>query len=400
MFSMIPPDHLEFPDLVLQAVAKTLKGIDRAHPIPMHEPSISNIELDFVSDCIKSNYVSSIGKYVDKFENELCEYTGSKRAIAVVNGTSALHISLLLSGVKQDDEVLLPSLTFVATANAVCYLGAVPHFIDSEENNLGVCPNSLADYLAKVCEYRDGISYNKNTGRKISAIIPVHVFGHPCKIDEIIEVAESFNLVVVEDAAESLGSFYNQKHAGTFGKFGILSFNGNKIITTGGGGAILTNDDHLADRAKHLTTTAKVAHVWEYTHDAVGYNYRMPNLNASLGCAQLKNLSKFIDSKRQLYKSYLTNLSILDGLSLLAEPKGCSSNYWLQTILLSQPNRTLRDRILEALNTAGYTSRPAWTCLHKQEPFKECPSMEIKVASILESKIINLPSSSSMINGS
>jgi perosamine synthetase len=330
---------------------------------------------------------------VDRFEQEITKYTGAKRAVAVVNGTAALHVSLLLAGVKRNEEVLVPGLTFVATANAVTYCGAIPHFVDSEESTLGVDPHKLEDYLSSTTEFSGECCINKYTGRKISAIIPVHIFGHPCKIEAILEVARKFNLEVIEDAAESLGSFYKGKHTGTFGKLGAISFNGNKIITTGGGGMILTNDDNLADYAKHITTTAKVVHKWEYDHDRVGYNYRLPNLNAALGCAQLNRLQELLNSKRKLYEIYKKVLE-LDGFRLFSEPPECSSNYWLQTIILDDADIELRDQILTSLNEAGLMSRPAWCGLHTLKPYQDCPRMDMSKTDCLEKRIINLPSSS------
>ena len=352
------------------------------------------MEEEFVRDCIKSTFVSSVGKYVDRFENEIAEYTGAKHAVAVVNGTAALHISLLLSGVQKDDEVLIPGLTFVATANAVSYCGAIPHFVDAEEDTLGLDPIKLNDYLSNISEISEGCCINKNTGRKISAIIPVHIFGHPCKIEDVLDVAKKYRIEMVEDAAESLGSFYKGKHTGTFGKLGAISFNGNKIITTGGGGMIITDDEELAREAKHLTTTAKVSHKWEYVHDKLGYNYRMPNLNAAFGCAQLNRLEEFLISKRELYERYRKQFIALDGFRMFSEPLNCSSNYWLQTIILNNTDMDLRDRILASLNDAGLMSRPAWTCLHKLQPFQDSPRMDMTTTEALVQRIINVPSSS------
>jgi perosamine synthetase len=360
----------------------------------LHEPSVGNLEEEIVKDCIQSTFVSSVGKYVDRFEQEIAEYTGTKHAVAVVNGTAALHISLILAGVKKDSEVLVPGLTFVATANAVCYAGAIPHFVDSEEETFGICPQKLDSYLSDTCDIQNDVCINKKTRRPITAIIPVHIFGHPCKIEEIFEVAKKYKIEVVEDAAESLGSFYKIKHTGTFGKLGIISFNGNKIITTGGGGMIVTDVEELALQAKHLTTTAKVPHKWDYVHDQIGYNYRMPNLNAAFGCAQLKQLPKLLQSKRVLFERYCEQFSGLDGIRLLNEPTGCSSNYWLQTIVLDKPDEELRNIILTGLNEAGVMSRPAWTGLHKLEHFEECPIMDMTVVNSLEKRIINIPSSS------
>ena len=305
-----------------------------------------------------------------------------------------MHISLILAGVKKNSEVLVPGLTFAATANAVCYAGAIPHFVDSEEETFGICPKKLDNYLADACDIQNDVCINKKTGRQITAIIPVHIFGHPCKIEEILEVAKKYKIEVVEDAAESLGSFYKGKHTGTFAKLGTISFNGNKIITTGGGGMIITDDEELAQQAKHLTTTAKVPHKWEYVHDSVGYNYRMPNLNAAFGCAQLQKLPNFLNSKRGLFEKYCEQLSGLASIRLLNEPIECSSNYWLQTIVLDEPDEGLRDMILTGLNDAGLMSRPAWTGLHKLEHFKDCLNMDMSVVNSLEKRIINVPSSS------
>ena len=308
-----------------------------------------------------------------------------------------MHISLILAGVKKDNEVLVPGLTFAATANAVCYAGAIPHFVDSEEETFGICPQKLDSYLSHICDIQNEVCINKKTGRQISAIIPVHIFGHPCKIEDILEVSRKYKIEVVEDAAESLGSFYKGKRTGTFGKLGAISFNGNKIITTGGGGMIITDDKQLAHQAKHLTTTAKVPHKLEYVHDQLGYNYRMPNFNAAFGCAQLKQLPKFLQCKRDLYERYFDQLSGVNGIRLLEEPSECSSNYWLQTIVLDEPDEELRNIILTALNEAGLMSRPAWTGLHKLKHFKECPRMDMSRTNSLEKKIINIPSSSFLI---
>jgi perosamine synthetase len=305
-----------------------------------------------------------------------------------------LHISLLLAGVKNNEEVLVPGLTFVATANAASYCGAVPHFVDAEEDTLGIDPSKLDDYLASISEFSGGCCINKNTGRKISAIVAVHIFGHPCKIEEILEVSKKYKIEVVEDAAESLGSFYKGKHTGTFAKLGAISFNGNKIITTGGGGMIITDDEELAMQAKHLTTTAKVPHKWDYVHDRVGYNYRMPNLNAALGCAQLSRLPELLQSKRDLFGKYQKEISRIDDIRLFEEPPDCYSNYWLQTIILNDQKYELKDIILTALNDAGLMSRPAWVGLHKLYPFQDCPRMDMSKTDSLEKRIINLPSSS------
>jgi aminotransferase in exopolysaccharide biosynthesis len=343
--------------------------------------------------------VSSVGKFVDQFEHDLAQYTGAKYAVATVNGTAALHIALKLAGVIQDDEVLIPALTFVATANAVTYCNAIPHFVDSEESTLGIDVVKLRRYLLDHAKIVDGQCVNTLTGGIIRAVVPMHAFGHPVNMDGLIDLASEFKLVVVEDAAESLGSIYKGKHTGTFGRLGALSFNGNKTITTGGGGAILTNDPELARRAKHLTTTAKLPHAWEYRHDEVGYNYRMPNINAALGCAQLEQLPQLLESKRDLFFRYQVAFNKVDGVQLVSEPNGCSSNYWLQTIILNADNSRYRDVVLEATNDAGLMTRPAWVLMNELTQFSAMPSMDLGGALSLSKRVINIPSSAYLGTG-
>jgi aminotransferase in exopolysaccharide biosynthesis len=314
----------------------------------------------------------------------------------VVNGTSALHIALKLVGVQAEDEVLVPALTFVATANAVTYCGAIPHLIDSDECTLGVDPEKLRDYLVATTEKHGGRFINQATGRVIRAIVPMHTFGHPVAIDRLLAVARDFNLQVIEDAAESLGSYYHGRHTGTFGRIGVLSFNGNKTITTGGGGTLLTDDAALARYAKHLTTTAKLAHPWEYQHDEVGYNYRMPNLNAALGCAQLEQLPALLAAKRALFRAYRAAFSSVDGVSLISEQKECASNYWLQTLMLDPAMAAQRDAVLQATNAAGFMTRPVWRLMHELPPFQHCPRMDLSGAQLLAQRIINIPSSAGL----
>ena len=363
----------------------------------LHEPKFSGNESKYVQECLDSTFVSSVGKFVDNFEKDLADYTGAKHVVAVTNGTVALHMALLLAGVESEDEVLVPALTFVATANSVQYCSAVPHFVDSEESTLGINPDSLREYLRTATEQRSSYCVNRCTGKRIRAIVPVHIFGHPCRLEELLLVAKDFNLVIIEDAAESLGSFYQGQHTGTFGLLGTLSFNGNKTITTGGGGAILTDDSELAKRAKHLTTTAKLPHRWEYIHDEVGYNYRMPNINAALGCAQLEQLPEFLASKRRLFERYQEALRDIAGISLFTEPEGSQSNYWLQTLLLDKSVAIQRDTLLETTNAIGIMTRPVWTLLHKLSPFQECPHAPLPVAESLGRRIINLPSSAGLV---
>ncbi|MBM9589079.1 LegC family aminotransferase [Leptospira sp. 201903075] len=383
-----------------QDIVKTIRGILGESPLLLHEPYFVGNEWLYLKECLDTRFVSSVGKFVDQFEKQLAEYTGSKYAIAVVNGTAALHIALKLSGVENDDEVIIPSLTFIATANAVSYCGAIPHFVDSEESHLGIDPIALREYLKSMTEFRDGKCINTQTGRVIRAIVPMHTFGHPSKLDELLALAKDFNLELIEDAAESLGSYYYGKHTGTFGKFGTLSFNGNKTITTGGGGALLTQDENLAKLAKHITTTAKLPHRWEYVHDQIGYNYRMPNINAALGCAQLESLPSFLKSKRDLYESYRRGFENLKNVELISEPRHCKSNYWLQTIKLSWEQKNLldvRNRVLELTNDSGVMTRPVWRLLHSLKPFELCPSMPMVVAKKLEASLINIPSSAHLL---
>lgn len=363
----------------------------------LHEPSFVGNEWLYLKECLDSTFVSSVGKFVDRFEADLAAFTGVKYAVAVVNGTAALHIALKLAGVKPGDEVLIPALTFVATANAVTYCGAKPHFVDSEARTLGVDAVKLESYLANQTEQRAGHCINRATGRVIRALVPMHAFGHPVDMDGLLAVAQNFNIALVEDAAESLGSYYRGQHTGTFGLMGTLSFNGNKTITTGGGGAILTNDADLARHAKHLTTTAKLPHAWEYRHDEIGYNYRMPNLNAALGCAQLEQLPKMLVAKRELFQRYQAIFAPVAGVKLVAEPEQCQSNYWLQALLLDADQAKQRDSILKATNDAGFMTRPAWILMNELMPFKDCPSMDLSGAQSLSRRLINIPSSSGLV---
>lgn len=380
-----------------EQVVKTIKAVVGAEGAVLHAPSFNGKEWIYLKECLDSTYVSSVGQFVDRFERELASFTTSKYAIAVVNGTAALHVALKLAGVTTNDEVLIPALTFVATANAVTYCGATPHFVDSDERTLGVDAVKLRDYLVCHTDQRSGQCVNRATGRVIRALVPMHTFGHPVDLEGMLAVAQDFNIALVEDAAESLGSYYHGQHTGTFGMMGTLSFNGNKTITTGGGGAILTNDPELARHAKHLTTTAKLPHAWEYRHDEIGYNYRMPNLNAALGCAQLEQLPAMLAAKRELFQRYQAGFERVTGVKLMAEPENCSSNYWLQTLLLDPDEMNQRDVILKATNEAGLMTRPAWILMHELTPFKSCPCMDLSGAQSLAQRLINIPSSSSLI---
>lgn len=382
---------------LVEQIVTAIQAVVGSKPVALHEPRFSGNEWLYLKECLDSTFVSSVGKFVDRFEVELAVFTGAKHAIAVVNGTAALHIALKLAGVKAGDEVLIPALTFVATANAVNYCGATPHFVDSEAYTLGMDAAKLRDYLSSFTDQHNGRCVNPATGRVIRAIVPMHTFGHPVDLDGIMSVAHDFNLVLVEDAAESLGSYYHSQHTGTFGLMGTLSFNGNKTVTTGGGGAILTNDTELARHAKHLTTTAKLPHAWEYRHDEIGYNYRMPNLNAALGCAQLEQLPLMLAAKRGLFQRYQAAFAPVTGVKLMAEPKQCQSNYWLQTLLLDDEQTKHRDPILKATNDAGFMTRPAWILMHELTPFRDCPHMDLAGAQSLSQRLINIPSSSGLV---
>lgn len=362
-------------------------------PVALHEPRFAGNEWAYLKECLDSTYVSSVGKYVDRFEADLAAYTGAKHVVAVVNGTAALHVALRLAGVRQDDEVLIPALTFVATAAAATYCGATPHFADSEERTLGLDAQALREYLQGISEIRGGQCVNRNTGHVIRALVPMHTFGHPVDMEGTLAVARDFHLALVEDAAESLGSTVHGRHTGTFGLLGTLSFNGNKTITTGGGGAILTNDLELARHAKHLTTTAKAPHRWEYLHDEIGYNYRLPNINAALGCAQLEQLPEFLAAKRQIFERYKAAFSDVPQARIFVEPEGCRSNYWLQTLLLDGSVARQRDVVIAATNEVGLMTRPAWTLMHRLAPYSSCPKMALAVAESLARRLINLPSS-------
>lgn len=361
--------------------------------VPLHIPIFEGNEIEYVTDCIKSNFVSSVGEYVNKFEKAICEFTGSKYAILTVNGTAALHISLILAGVEENDEVLMPALTFIATSNAVSYIKAIPHFVDVEEKSLGIDADKLDEYLSSIAIMENEVCINKKTKRKIKAIVPMHTFGHPVDMDKLKKVAEKYNLEIVEDAAESLGSFYKGIHTGNFGKLSAISFNGNKIITTGGGGCILTNDEELAKKAKHLTTTAKIPHSWEYEHDMIGYNYRMPALNAALGLAQIEKLPEFIEKKRILANKYKELFADCKEFKFFTEPEYAKSNYWLNAIILNKGYENLRDDILKETNESGIMIRPIWKLMHHLTIFKECPKMDLSVSESLEKRVINIPSS-------
>ena len=359
--------------------------------IPLHEPRFAGNEKAYVMNAIDSTFVSSVGEYVNRFEEMMCRITGAKYSVATVNGTAALHIALKLAGVGHGDEVIAPPLSFVATANAISYCGALPVFLDVDKATLGLDPEALSDFLKCHATRGPGNScLNRATGKRIAACVPVHIFGHPCRIDEILQVCGDYGIPVVEDAAESLGSSYKGRDTGTFGLMGIYSFNGNKTVTCGGGGAIVTDDEALAKRAKHVTTTAKIPHPYEYVHDETGYNYRMPNLNAALACAQLEQLEQFIDNKRDLAAQYASFFKGI-GIDFMHEPRNARSNYWLNAIILE--DLAARDRFLEFTNQAKVMTRPCWRLMHRLPMFRACQTDGLKQAQWLEERVVNIPSS-------
>jgi len=392
--------------------------------IPLHAPVFNGNEKKYLEECIDSTFVSSVGKFVDEFEIKMAEYTGAKKAVVCVNGTNALHLALMMVGVERDTEVITQPLTFIATANAISYCGAHPVFLDVDLDTLGLSPNSLKTWLESSTIKRLNKStnqqqtINKTTRRPISACVPMHTFGHPARIDEIVAICNEYNIPVVEDAAESLGSYYQGQHTGTFGKIGVLSFNGNKIITTGGGGMLLFQDEELARKAKHLTTQAKVPHAWEFVHDEIGYNYRMPNINAALGLAQLEQLPMFLESKRQIAHAYNEFFQTLNGLNHstlsqpsttkqindsthqqlnastiqhIAEPSKSSSNYWLNCILLL--DRKERDEFLKVTNENGVMTRPVWELMNRLPMFNDTECSDLKNAEWIADRLVNIPSS-------
>lgn len=358
--------------------------------IPLHAPVFVGNEKKYLEECIDTTFVSYVGRFVDLFEKKIAEYTGSKYAVAVVNGTEALHIALMLSGVGKDDEVITQPLTFIATANAIAYTGATTVFIDVDKETLGLSPDKLKDFLTANAEMRVGKCFNKTSGRQIKACVPVHVFGHPVRIDEIKAICDEYQITLIEDAAESLGSRYKEQHTGTFGSMGILSFNGNKTITTGGGGMIITDNEMLAREAKHLTTQAKAEHPWEYIHDRTGFNYRMPNINASIGVAQLENLDKFIANKRELTTEYSKFFREI-GIDFFEEPEHAFSNYWLNAIILD--NKHERDTFLKYSNDKGVMTRPVWRLMNNLEMYRNSQCGKLENAQWLADRIVNIPSS-------
>lgn len=387
-----------------QAVTQRIAAVVGARRVALHEPTFGGNEWAYVKECIDTAWVSSVGSYVDRFERDLADFTGAAHAVVVSNGTSGLHVALHLAGVGAGDEVIIPALSFVATANAVRHCGAWPHFADVDGTTLGLSVPALADHLGQIAlasSSGGGGGYvNRHTGRRLAAIVPMHTFGHPVDMPALVDLAQRYGLPVVEDAAESLGSYIGGQHTGTFGCCGVISFNGNKIVTTGGGGAIITDDANLARRAKHLTTTAKRPHKWAFVHDEVAFNYRMPNLNAALGCAQLEQLPGFLAAKRELTQRYAAAFADLPGARLFTERSGTRANYWLQTLILDPGQASARDDVLGAANDAGYMSRPVWDLLNTLPMYQDCPAMPLPVAADLARRIVNLPSSPQVVSAS
>lgn len=367
-----------------------IKELYNAEKVFLHEPLFIGNEKKYLAECIDSTFVSSVGKFVDRFEEMVAEYTGTKKAVVCVSGTNALHMAMLLVGIERDDEVITQPLTFIATANAISYIGAHPVFIDVDLDTMGLSPFKMKTWLQENAEIRNGECFNKGSGRRIKACVPMHTFGHPVHLNELVEVCAEYHIELVEDAAESLGSFYKEQHTGTFGKVGAISFNGNKTITTGGGGILLFQDEELAKFAKHLTTQAKVPHRWEFVHDHIGYNYRMPNINAALGCAQMEHLQEFVDNKRDLANLYAKFFRNTD-ITFFTEPVDCKSNYWLNVVLMK--DKATRDQFLEATNDAGVMTRPVWQLMNRLPMFDKCQCGDLSNAKWLEERVVNIPSS-------
>lgn len=359
--------------------------------VPLHAPLFIGNEKKYLNECIDTTFVSSVGKFVDRFEEEIAAYTGAQKAVVCVSGTNALHMAMMLVGVEREDEVLTQALTFIATCNAISYIGAHPVFIDVDMETLGLSPNAVKAWLEKNAELKNGICYNKRTGRRVKACVPMHTFGHPVKIDELVQICNEWHIELVEDAAESIGSLYKGKHTGTFGKVGAISFNGNKTITTGGGGMLLFQDEELGKFAKHLTTQAKVPHRWAFVHDHIGYNYRMPNINAALGCAQLENLERYVENKRETAQIYADFFKNVPDITFFTEPENCRSNYWLNVVMLK--DKAAQQEFLEYTNDHGIMTRPVWELMNRLEMFKHCENDGLKNTEWLADRIVNIPSS-------
>ena len=359
--------------------------------VPLSVPKFIGNEKKYLNECIDTTFVSSVGKFVDRFEEDMAKYTGAKKAVVCVSGTNALHMALMLVGVERNDEVLTQALTFIATCNAINYIGAHPVFIDVDKSTMGLSPDALKEWLVKNSEIRNGLCFNKRTGRRIKACVPMHTFGHPVRIEEIADICVEYHIELVEDAAESIGSKYKGKHTGLFGKVGVLSFNGNKTITTGGGGMLLFMDEELGILAKHLTTQAKVPHRWEFRHDHIGYNYRMPNINAALGCAQLEHLDEFIANKRETAAAYADFFKNIDDIDFFVEPENCFSNYWLNVVILK--DKEAQQQFLHETNDNGVMTRPIWELMNRLPMFENCEHDSLENTIWFADRVVNIPSS-------
>lgn len=359
--------------------------------VPLSVPVFIGNEKKYLNECIDTTFVSSVGKFVDRFENDMAIYTGVKKAVVCVSGTNALHMALMLVGVERNDEVLTQALTFIATCNAISYIGAHPVFIDVDKSTMGLSPDAMKAWLVKNAEIRNGHCYNKNSGRRVKACVPMHTFGHPVRIEEIANICEEYHIELVEDAAESIGSKYKGKHTGLFGKVGVLSFNGNKTITTGGGGMLLFMDEKLGALAKHLTTQAKMPHRWEFRHDHIGYNYRMPNINAALGCAQLEHLDEFIANKRETAAAYADFFKNIDDIDFFVEPENCFSNYWLNVVILK--DKEAQQQFLQETNDNGVMTRPIWELMNRLPMFEHCEHDSLENTIWFADRVVNIPSS-------
>ncbi|PFG45503.1 aminotransferase in exopolysaccharide biosynthesis [Vibrio sp. ES.051] len=380
------------PTSIVEFVRETYKSEDF---IPLHVPSFQGNEKAYVMETIDSTFVSSVGKFVDQFEQKIEQYTGSAKAVATVNGTAALHAALHMAGVQRGDLVITQALTFVATCNALYHMGAEPIFVDVSMVSLGLCPKAVDAYLSEHATLREEGCFHKTTGQRIKAVVPMHTFGHPVELDELMAVCLKWQLVLVEDAAESLGSFYKGQHTGTIGDFGAVSFNGNKIITTGGGGMVLCKTTVSGQHTKHVTTTAKVPHPYEFYHDEPGFNYRMPNLNAALGCAQMEVMEMYLAQKRELAKHYQNFFSGSD-IQLVTEPDYAQSNYWLNAIIC--PDSESRETILQETNAAGVMTRPIWKLMHRLPMFENALRGDLRHSEFIEAHVVNLPSTPIVLN--
>jgi perosamine synthetase len=377
----------------IHEIVRLIKVNFKRTKISLHEPCFNGNEWKYLKNCLDSNEVSTIGKYVNIFEGMLCDYTKSKYCISTVNGTSALHVAMILSNIGLDDQVLMPAFNFVATANAARYLGANPIFVDIEHKTLGIDPEKLKLFLKKNTYQHNKHCINKRNNKVIKALVLLHAFGHPSNISEILKIVKNNNIQLIEDAAEAIGSKYYDKHVGTFGDLGIISFNGNKTITTGGGGAILTNSSTLAKRAKHITTTSKINHPWKYNHDQIGFNYRMPNINAAIGCAQLEQLEGFIKKKRTLFSKYKKIFSEIKGIKIFEEPKNCRSNYWLNALIFEKTNEDLKNKFISLCHKRNILVRPVWELLNNLKHLKTFEKDDLLCSKEMYSKTVNLPSS-------